>query len=59
MKMTRVVGVTTLALTGAGVLWAATLQSGIPVGKSMPKYAATKCGGGNDGIAVGKSLCYT
>ena len=35
------------------------LESGFPVGGRMPKYWATKVAGGEDGIKLGKSLCYT
>jgi hypothetical protein len=35
------------------------LQSGFPVGGRMPKYLATKVAGGEDGIKLGRSLCYT
>ena len=40
-------------------LSAGELKSGIPVGGRMPKYKATKLGGGYDGVELGKSLCYT
>jgi len=59
MRVTGVVGAAVLVLAGAGALCAADLQSGIPVGGSMGKYMATKCGGGDDGVELGKSLCYT
>ena len=35
------------------------LESGFPVGARMPKYLATKVAGGDDGIKLGRSLCYT
>jgi hypothetical protein len=59
MRMTGVVGAAVLLLAGASVVLGAELASGIPVGGSMPKYRATKCGGGDDGVDLGKSLCYT
>jgi hypothetical protein len=59
MRMTGVVGAAVLVLAGASVVYAAELKSGIPVGGSMPKYSATKCGGGADGVELGASLCYT
>lgn len=34
-------------------------NSGIEVGKKVGSYSATKCGGIEDGVDVGKSLCYT
>ena len=33
--------------------------SGIPVGDPIGSYAATKCGGIDDGVEAGKALCYT
>ena len=38
---------------------AAELESGIEVGKRVGAYSTTKCGGADDGVTVGKSLCYT
>lgn len=38
---------------------AAELQSGIAVGESVGPYSSTKCGGIDDGVEVGKALCYT
>ena len=38
---------------------AADLTSGIEVGGNIGAYSATKCGGIDDGVAGGKSLCYT
>jgi len=35
------------------------VQSGIPVGGSIGAYSTTKCGGAEDGVAVGANLCYT
>ena len=34
-------------------------DSGIEVGGRISKYKATKCGGVDDGVTVGKSLCFT
>jgi hypothetical protein len=34
-------------------------SSGIPVGGRIGAYTSTKCGGIEDGVDVGKSLCYT
>lgn len=31
----------------------------VDVGDDIPSYASTKCGGIEDGVAVGKTLCYT
>ena len=38
---------------------AAELESGVPVGEKITSYKGVKCGGVDDGVAVGKSLCYT
>ena len=35
------------------------VRSGIGVGGRVGTYKATKCGGADDGVPVGKSLCYT
>ena len=43
----------------ASAACAADVTSGIAAGGSVPAYGATKCGGVDDGVAVGKSLCYT
>jgi hypothetical protein len=34
-------------------------DSGIEVGGKIGTYKATKCGGVDDGISVGKKLCFT
>ena len=59
MRTAGLLSAAALVLTGASALWAAELTSGIPVGGFMPRYMAIKCGGGNDGIDLGTSLCYT
>ncbi len=38
---------------------AADLESGVQVGGKVTSYLTTKCGGADDGVAVGQSLCYT
>jgi hypothetical protein len=35
------------------------LTSGIPVGEAVGSYVTTKCGGLDDGVQMGQSLCYT
>ena len=50
--------VAALTLMSAG-LQAAEVESGVPVGGRIGTYSTTKCGGIVDGVAVGKSLCYT
>ncbi len=58
--MASVSTVMLLAVAGASAAWAAEeLKSGIAVDGSVPAYACTKCGGADDGVEVGKSLCYT
>jgi hypothetical protein len=59
MRITRVVGVVVMVLAAASAVGARELKSGIPVDGRMPKYKAIKCGGGDDGVELGKPLCYT
>lgn len=59
MRVTRVVGAAVLFLVAASAVPSEELKSGISVDGRMPKYKATKCGGGDDGVELGKSLCYT
>ncbi len=58
MRVIGIVGAAALLL-GLGVLGAAELKSGLAVGGKIPKYMGTKLGGGEDGVELGKSLCYT
>jgi len=46
------------ALCAANTL-AGDVQSGVPVGGSIGTYSTTKCGGAEDGVKEGASLCYT
>lgn len=41
--------------------WAAAgeLSDRVDVGDFIPSYASTKCGGFDDGVAIGKTTCYT
>ena len=48
-----------LLCTAASCLRAEGFTSGIPVGDPIGSYSCTKSGGTDDGIDVGKSLCYT
>ena len=50
-----------VAIVGAAatVISAGELTSGIAVGEKVGTYTSTKCGGIDDGIAAGKSLCFT
>lgn len=59
MKVTEVLGAAMLLMAGASSALAGELNSGIPIGGKVPAYKATKCGGGDDGVQVGKSLCFT
>jgi hypothetical protein len=35
------------------------VKSGVEVGGSITTYSTTKCGGIDDGVKEGASLCYT
>ncbi len=59
LRTVRVCGAATLMLAMATASNAADLTSGIEVGGNIGAYSATKCGGIDDGVAGGKSLCYT
>ncbi len=59
MRLNAVIGAAVLALAGAITAHAGELKSGIAVGGRMPAYKATKYGGGDDGVELDKSLCYT
>lgn len=59
MRVARIVVSAALVLATAGTSYAAQLKSGIPVDGKVPKYKATKLGGGDDGVELGKPLCYT
>ena len=38
---------------------AAEFTSGVQVGERIGAYKSTKCAGVDDGVEVGKTLCYT
>ena len=59
MRIIALAGAAMLLVAGAAAACAADLTSGIAVDGSVPAYKATKCGGADDGVEVGKSLCYT
>jgi hypothetical protein len=59
MRMTTAVGAAMLMVAGAGLARAADLTSGVPVDGKIGAYSSTKCGGADDGVEIGKSLCYT
>ena len=52
-------GVLALFVLAASSVNAAELKSGLQVGDPIVTYTGEKCGGIQDGIAVGKNLCYT
>jgi hypothetical protein len=57
MRTTAVMGAAVLLL--AAVVQAGELSSGVPVDGRIGKYRSIKCGGGDDGVALDKALCYT
>jgi hypothetical protein len=48
-----------VVLVACGTVPADDATSGIKVGGSVGSYSGTKCGGIEDGVEAGKSLCYT
>lgn len=46
-------------LAFATAVSAAELPGRAEVGDDIPSYASTKCGGIDDGVSIGKTLCYT
>ena len=52
-------GVLALFVLAASAVNAAELKSGLKVGETIVTYTGEKCGGIQDGIAVGRNLCYT
>ncbi len=59
MKIHHIATLALLSVFCAPAASAADLKSGVAVGGSIGTYKATKCGGIDDGIKVGASLCYT
>ena len=59
MRVTAVAGAAMLVFAGAHAARAAEITSGIAVDGKVGAYSSTKCGGADDGVEVGKSLCYT
>lgn len=57
MRALATLSVAAALLAGTSV-FAEELQSGLAVGKSVPAFQVVKCGGIEDGVAVGKQLCY-
>jgi hypothetical protein len=48
-----------VVLVACGTVPADDATSGVKVGGSVGSYSGTKCGGIEDGVEAGKSLCYT
>ncbi|GIW92759.1 MAG: hypothetical protein KatS3mg110_0800 [Pirellulaceae bacterium] len=59
MRSVLVASAALAAMVLADVVSAGEVKSGIPVGGSVGAYSTTKCGGAEDGVPVGASLCYT
>jgi hypothetical protein len=61
MRVFGAIGATALALVV--VAWAQVpadeVTSGVKVGGSVGSYSGTKAGGIEDGVGVGKAICYT
>ncbi len=45
-------------MLAASVAWAGEVESGIPVGRSVPAFQVVKVGGAEDGVKPGQQLCY-
>ena len=59
MRTSAMMGVLALFVLAASAVNAAELKSGLQVGDPIVTYTGEKCGGIQDGIAVGRNLCYT
>jgi hypothetical protein len=59
MRTSATMGVLVLFVLAASAVNAAELKSGLQVGDPIVTYTGEKCGGIQDGIAVGRNLCYT
>jgi hypothetical protein len=59
MRVTGIACTALLIFAGTAAARAAELTSGIEVDGSVPAYTSTKCGGADDGVELGKALCYT
>ncbi|MEQ8789028.1 MAG: hypothetical protein RIC55_22135 [Pirellulaceae bacterium] len=56
---TTILGAMALLLTCTPMISAEEADDRLDVGDYIPSYASTKCGGVDDGVAVGKTTCYT
>ena len=59
MRMFSMAGGAALLMATTSLLSADELQSGIDVDGKIGAYRTTKVAGCEDGVKVGKSLCYT
>ena len=59
MNRKSIVGAMVVMAVASASLWGAEIKSGIEVGVSVGTYSTTKCGGIDDGVKEGMSLCYT
>ena len=59
MKSRTIAAATVLAIGLISTASAEELTSGVEVGGKITSYKCTKTAGIDDGVAVGKSLCYT
>ena len=59
MRSMAMLAAATALIVGVSSMDAAELSSGVQVGGRIKAYKTTKCGGAEDGVKVGKSLCYT
>lgn len=59
MRVLAAFGAAALVVAGGVALHAADIESGVEVGGKISAYRTTKCGGVEDGVKRGKSLCYT
>ena len=59
MKFLTIAGGVAMMLASTSWLSAAELQSGVEVDGKIGPYRGVKVAGCDDGVEVGKSLCYT
>ena len=59
MKVQAVLGLAVAFAACAAAAGANELESGLQVGDRIGAFQSVKCGGAEDGVEVGKQLCYT
>jgi len=59
MNRKSLIGAMVMMAISAVPLCGAEVKSGVEVGKTVGTYSTTKCGGIEDGVKEGESLCYT